>query len=251
MSAGSTSCEALFDGSACFNPSLSYTDALLMSATFSFPGSSEGQSFRQSHTLGECAKMGASVPALVSRPMKRPRTEPVLLQGHDHESGTTRQQTSSETTEELKAHVDQTAYWSLCLLNHQHDLHSTEDYNWRLKLESCDEVSEEPTSVSPVSKADAQTTQKSPPKHDKDACKKRSCFTLIGETVTNRRYTFQCPDEKCPNRDRLVDTPWLVASSNKFRCTSQHCRAKKQKNNHTIPAHVMREHLIDVTDGTR
>lgn len=71
-------------------------------------------------------------------------------------------------------------------------------------------------------------------------------FTLVDETAKFRRYEFRCPNLDCPNCDKSMLTPWLVSSSNKFRCTSAQCKTKKQKNNHTIPAHVMRQHLIDV-----
>lgn len=75
---------------------------------------------------------------------------------------------------------------------------------------------------------------------------KPSNFTLLDETAKSRRYEFRCPDPDCPNHNEAVMTPWLMSTSNKFRCTSSYCKAKKQKNNHTIPAHVMRQHLIDV-----
>jgi len=74
----------------------------------------------------------------------------------------------------------------------------------------------------------------------------KSTFSLVGESTTSRRYQFRCPDHECPHSKEVVTTPWLMSTSNKFRCPSAHCKAKKQKNNHTIPAHVMRIHLIDV-----
>jgi len=74
----------------------------------------------------------------------------------------------------------------------------------------------------------------------------KSTFSLVGESTTSRRYQFRCPDLECPHNADGVTTPWLMSTSNKFRCPSAHCKAKKQKNNHTIPAHVMRIHLIDV-----
>lgn len=76
---------------------------------------------------------------------------------------------------------------------------------------------------------------------------KPSNFTLVDETAKSRRYEFLCPDPECPNSGAPILTPWLMSTSNKFRCTSSPCKAKKQRNNHTIPAHVMRQHLIDVT----
>lgn len=76
---------------------------------------------------------------------------------------------------------------------------------------------------------------------------KPSNFTLVDETAKSRRYEFLCPDPECPNNGAPILTPWLVSTSNKFRCTSSPCKAKKQRNNHTIPAHVMRQHLINIT----
>ena len=71
-----------------------------------------------------------------------------------------------------------------------------------------------------------------------------SRFVLIEETERRRMYKFQCPDSMCPNSGMYVNTPWLTSSSNKFRCAYPHCKAKKQKNTHTIPACVMKIHLI-------
>lgn len=79
---------------------------------------------------------------------------------------------------------------------------------------------------------------------------KSNSFILIGETNASRRYTFQCPDPDCQNYQAQLETPWLVRSSNKFRCTSEHCKRKKQRNNHTIPAHVMRQHMAGLGNDT-
>ena len=71
-------------------------------------------------------------------------------------------------------------------------------------------------------------------------------FKLVDEKSdhSNRRYRFKCPDLGCPNNQVSVLTPWLVSSSNKFRCPSTYCREKKQNNYpSTIPACVMKHHL--------
>ena len=102
--------------------------------------------------------------------------------------------------------------------------------------------------VDPI-EADYFCSQKAPSVVIKAKEKKAlaSRFVLIGETDKSRMYKFQCPDSECENSHMYVDTPWLISSSNKFRCTSKYCKAKKQKNNHTIPASVMRQHLVDTT----
>jgi len=96
--------------------------------------------------------------------------------------------------------------------------------------------------------ADVFCSQKAPSvkKESKKALASR--FELIGETDKCRMYKFQCPDSECQNSHMYVDTPWLTSSSNKFRCTSKYCKAKKQKNNHTIPASVMRQHLTSAAE---
>ena len=73
--------------------------------------------------------------------------------------------------------------------------------------------------------------------------KSPACFILVGEIENYRRYKFKCPDPRCQNYAQYVDTPWLVRTSNKYRCPADNCRAKKQKNFHTIPAALMRQHL--------
>ena len=75
--------------------------------------------------------------------------------------------------------------------------------------------------------------------------KPQSSFKLIGETEECRMYEFQCPDPECPHSCKPVNTPWLKSSSGKFRCTSQCCKAKKRSNSYTIPACVMREHILE------
>jgi len=95
-------------------------------------------------------------------------------------------------------------------------------------------------------KASSQRIMKSKRGSSTRSPNKPSSFVLVDETAKSRRYEFQCPDKECPNHSEPVVTPWLMSTSNKFRCTSMHCKAKKQKNNYTIPAHVMKFHLIDV-----
>jgi len=73
-----------------------------------------------------------------------------------------------------------------------------------------------------------------------------SKFTLAGEAAGARRYQFRCPDAACPIHAEPILTPWLKSTSNKFRCISKHCKAKKQRNSHTILAHVMRQHIYGV-----
>ena len=68
-------------------------------------------------------------------------------------------------------------------------------------------------------------------------------FILVCESPTRRRYKFKCPDLKCQNHLHYIVTPWLLKTSNKFRCPSEHCKTKKQRNTHTIPAALMRQHL--------
>jgi len=95
-------------------------------------------------------------------------------------------------------------------------------------------------------KASSQRMMQSKRGSSKQSPNKPSSFILVDETAKSRRYEFQCPDKECPNHAVTVVTPWLMSTSNKFRCTSMHCKAKKQKNNYTIPAHVMKFHLVDI-----
>jgi len=92
----------------------------------------------------------------------------------------------------------------------------------------------------PISQSKAST-----PKSTKGSSQnpKPITFVLVDESENTRKYRFRCPIIECPNNQVPVVTPWLMKTSNKFRCTSTHCKARKQKNSHTIPAHVMRQHL--------
>merc|ERR1712086_79242 len=211
-------------------------------------------SFASSHTAGSQPSSPSS--------QKRKRAHPEIVsecRSEDKFQSKMLKKTSSETTEEiLVQRLARTADVAGSLSPTQHPAPSSHSLVNKSGLQKCPlipihrgVVAEQPSEMRAVPSAiivKTESYEKAPSvkKESKKALASR--FELIGETDKCRMYKFQCPDSECQNSHMYVDTPWLTSSSNKFRCTSKYCKAKKQKNNHTIPASVMRQHLTSAAE---